>query len=213
MTQRRSVALQQRVRDRARAVATETYQDEILGAAERVFAERGFAATKISDIARAAGLATGTLYNYFDSKDQILGRLMLRRGDELLASMLAVGTAGEPLARLEAVVTAVLEHMDTHRATFRIFEEMSAGSECDIRRVGGEEMERQHGRYREVVAAIVRDGVAKGALRKLAIDDHVELLTGIMKGFIRSWMSAKTRGNAAQRAATIIDLFLHGVAR
>ncbi len=200
MTQRRSVALQQRVRDRARAVATETYQDEILGAAERVFAERGFAATKISDIARAAGLATGTLYNYFDSKDQILGRLMLRRGDELLA-------------RLEAVVTAVLEHMDTHRATFRIFEEMSAGSECDIRRVGGEEMERQHGRYREVVAAIVRDGVAKGALRKLAIDDHVELLTGIMKGFIRSWMSAKTRGNAAQRAATIIDLFLHGVAR
>jgi AcrR family transcriptional regulator len=210
---RRTTALPQRVRDRARALAAETYQDEILRAAERVFAERGFMATKISDIARAAGLATGTLYNYFDSKDEILRSLMVRRGEEFLAGMVAVvgSSAADPTARLTALVTATLEYLERHRSTFQIFEELGASSDWEVQRICGEDMSRLHDGYHDLLAGIVRDGVAKGLLRKLPIDDHVAFLTGTLHGFMRAWMAAPSK--PGQRAAMIVDLFLNGAAR
>lgn len=51
-------------------------REEILEAASRVFAEKGFARTKISDIAAAAGLSHGLVYHYFDGKDAIFGAIV-----------------------------------------------------------------------------------------------------------------------------------------
>lgn len=45
---------------------------ELAGAAARVFGERGVAGTAVSDIVKAAGVAQGTFYPYFDSKDDVL---------------------------------------------------------------------------------------------------------------------------------------------
>src|SRR6188472_2610773 len=56
---------------------------EILRAASRVFAKKGFAAAKISDIAREAGLSHGLVYHYFENKDAIFGAIL----EEKLARM------------------------------------------------------------------------------------------------------------------------------
>ena len=56
---------------RKRQIVTEFRQAEILTAATHVFGSKGFEATRMEDIAVAAGLAKGTLYLYFDSKDAI----------------------------------------------------------------------------------------------------------------------------------------------
>jgi AcrR family transcriptional regulator len=60
---------------RKRVVKPERRRDEILAAALRLFNERGFAETTVGDIARAAGAATGTVYLYFPSKDDVLAGL------------------------------------------------------------------------------------------------------------------------------------------
>jgi TetR/AcrR family fatty acid metabolism transcriptional regulator len=52
-----------------RANARDAFRAGLCEAAERVFARAGFQATKMTDIARAGGVAVGTLYNYFDSKE------------------------------------------------------------------------------------------------------------------------------------------------
>ena len=64
----------------------------ILAAARRLFDRKGFAATSMEDVARRAGLAVGTLYNYFPSKDQLLfaisrsdTELLLKIGERILA--------------------------------------------------------------------------------------------------------------------------------
>ena len=51
-------------------------REEILAAAARVFAEKGLANTKISDIASAAGLSHGLVYHYFESKDAVFGAIV-----------------------------------------------------------------------------------------------------------------------------------------
>src|SRR5256885_15696648 len=61
----------------------------ILDAAIRVFAERGFHSATVAEIARAAGVADGTIYLYFKGKDDLLLRLFDEKMNELLAEVKA----------------------------------------------------------------------------------------------------------------------------
>ena len=60
-------------------------RQELMDAAVRVFAEKGIARTTVSDITEAAGVAKGTFYLYFTSKEQLLGALKERFVDEIMA--------------------------------------------------------------------------------------------------------------------------------
>ena len=53
----------------ARGQAT---RDKLVAAARDVFAERGFAGTRMGDLADAAGVSHGTVYTYFDTKEDVL---------------------------------------------------------------------------------------------------------------------------------------------
>jgi AcrR family transcriptional regulator len=65
-------------KDPIRQQLVEARRDQILGAATEVFAEKGFHQSTTKDIASRAGIAEGTIYNYFDSKDDLLIGMMAR---------------------------------------------------------------------------------------------------------------------------------------
>jgi TetR/AcrR family fatty acid metabolism transcriptional regulator len=62
-------------------------RERILRAAVKVFAKNGFHATRVSEVAKAAGVADGTIYLYFKSKDELLVSLFEDRVERLLAFM------------------------------------------------------------------------------------------------------------------------------
>src|SRR5579884_4025689 len=62
-------------------------RERILNAAVRVFAKKGFHAARVSEVAKAAGVADGTIYLYFKSKDELLVSLFEDRVERLLAYM------------------------------------------------------------------------------------------------------------------------------
>ncbi|HEY4245141.1 MAG TPA: helix-turn-helix domain-containing protein, partial [Kofleriaceae bacterium] len=70
-------------------------RERILAAAERVFAKNGFFAARVSEIAKDAGVADGTIYLYFKSKDDLLISLFENRMKQVIA-MLERVTAGKP---------------------------------------------------------------------------------------------------------------------
>src|SRR5262245_46891880 len=72
MTGKPGPARAPRAKEAAREEARGAYREAILAAAERVFSKSGFYATRMADIAKEAGVAVGTLYNYFDSREVIL---------------------------------------------------------------------------------------------------------------------------------------------
>src|SRR5688500_20334525 len=85
-------------------------RERILDAAERVFARVGFFAARVSDIAREAGVADGTIYLYFKSKDDLLISLFesrIIRVNEQLAA--AVAAAERPRDQLIAFVRTYLQ--------------------------------------------------------------------------------------------------------
>ncbi len=140
---------------------------ELVEAATRLFVERGFAATKLDDVARAAGVSKGLTYNYFRGKDALFKAVIgaailgpLGDGEQIVASFDGPS---------KALLRIVLEQ-------FRVFEEGPAGgvlklvvSEAgnfpDVARYFMDEVDR---RGRDLFAAILRRGVERGEFRAIA---------------------------------------------
>lgn len=188
------------------------YRDGIVAAAERVFERSGFTDVTMSDVAREAGLSVGTLYNYFDSKEQIFRTLLEWRGEQFLSHLEEVrGTTSRD--RLAGLVTAVLTYVEQHRSTFAIFVELGGMAEWSIRHVGGRPAERLYDRYLRLITDAVRDAIREKVLRDdVDVKDHVACLTGVINGVVRMGLVDGARGLAG-RGPMIIDLCLRGLGR
>src|SRR5437868_5830733 len=95
---------------------TDDKRQRILDAAIRVFARKGYFASRVSDVAKAAGIADGTIYLYFRNKDDVLVCLF----DEIMSEHVAAGRrevakiAGAP-AKLEAIAAHHLRLLGGNR--------------------------------------------------------------------------------------------------
>jgi TetR/AcrR family fatty acid metabolism transcriptional regulator len=84
-------------------------RDRILSAAERIFARHGFFAAKVSDVAREAGVADGTIYLYFKSKDDLLISLFERRMQEVNDRLRAAIAGKPPADQLRSFIRTYLQ--------------------------------------------------------------------------------------------------------
>src|SRR4051794_29006771 len=83
-------------------------RERILSAAERIFARHGFFAAKVSDVAKEAGVADGTIYLYFKSKDDLLISYFERRMQQLNGTLAAETAAVPPREQLHTFIRTYL---------------------------------------------------------------------------------------------------------
>ena len=157
-------------------------KDQFLDAAMRVFAQKGYHASSVNDVAEAAGLAKGTLYIYFDSKEAmttaIVDRHFMALDDEIARS--------EPCDTLDAFLQDLRRAMDIHeeQASFhRVFFEVfgpSFGSDAFTDHVAGF-FDRLGAHYAKQVAHLQRLG-------EIAEHHHApsigRVLAGMMDGVV-----------------------------
>jgi AcrR family transcriptional regulator len=93
----------------------------VLGAA-RVFAERGYDQTSVPELAEALGLAAGSLYHYFPSKEHLLRAICDQLMDPLLEQAEAL-PAEQPAEHLRALVRLWVEHVVAHRDHMLVFQQ------------------------------------------------------------------------------------------
>lgn len=99
-------------------------QQEVVVGAARLFAERGYDQTSVPELASALGLATGSLYHYFGSKEQLLIEICDQLMDPLLEQARAlVAQEAEPEARLRALVGLWVAHVIAHRDHMLVFQQ------------------------------------------------------------------------------------------
>lgn len=91
-------------------------------AAARLFAQRGYTATTVEEIVAEAGVSKPMLYRHFESKQELLMKLLEHRRDELAAAPLDsfIKGEGEPEQRLPAMIEAWFAHVERHPHTSRI---------------------------------------------------------------------------------------------
>jgi AcrR family transcriptional regulator len=160
----------------------------------------------MTEIGREAGMAAGTIYNYFDGKEGLFRSLVELRGEEMTGRMAAiVDGPGDAIERLRAFLDAHLAYVEQHRAMYGIMVER-AGNARDC--PGAEQL---CARYEAMIGRLLADGVAAGLLRRdVDLEDHAIALGGLMQGAARLWYEAG-RGPLAARAPKLLDLFLNGL--
>ena len=101
----------------------EAVRAQILDAAEELIAARGLHGAALAQIARKAGVAVGTLYNYFADRDAMIRALFESRRAALRPKLLGVIGMGQDLkfeARLQQFVHGILEVFDEHRRFLKV---------------------------------------------------------------------------------------------
>ncbi|WP_181233799.1 TetR/AcrR family transcriptional regulator [Enhygromyxa salina] len=192
------------MREESRAV----YREAIVEAAMRIFGRTGFHETKIADIATEAGVATGTLYNYFSSKEEIFESI-LDDGRACLAAALAEKASVEdPLARMREVVKVMFEFLEEHGMLFTMYMQLGANP-MDLKRAndaGDEE-------FRQQLLGLLAGSIAEAGER-MRPDFSAETLAwvfgGLIHGAITEWIVGGCQPGLRTRTDTIMELFLNG---
>jgi AcrR family transcriptional regulator len=159
-------------------------REEIIDSAARVFATKGYHAAGISDIAADLGIAHGTLYRYFNSKQEIAERL-LDRVLQLLAQTLLQEdpTASETLAgfreQMVRIINGVFDLYERNPDHMRFFQHQSMTIDAD--RIGD-----ALDSFTEFIERFVTNGVQKGFFRDdLDVEVMSQSFVGVMFDILR----------------------------
>ena len=106
-----------------RRIPSAERRERIEAAATKLFAERGYSATTVEDIVRAAGVTKPILYRHFESKQELAIALLERTRDELIGAPLAKFSVGaqDPRALRELMLDAWLGYVEAHPQATRFF--------------------------------------------------------------------------------------------
>jgi AcrR family transcriptional regulator len=158
-------------------------RENLLAAGRRVFEERGYANTRMSDIAKAAGVSHGTVYTWFDDKESLLRALV----DDIVTEVFAALAIGDDVPEPEQrKLEANRRYLAAYRRHGRMLEVVEEAAATDARyRDALAGVRRDHvGRVTRDIARLQRDGIAEPD-----VDPAVAAgaLCAMVEGFGRHW--------------------------
>jgi AcrR family transcriptional regulator len=158
---------------------------EIAEAALGVFADKGFTEASISEVAKAAGIGKGTVYEYFDSKDELIFAALVTWAESLARQIPPEDEiTASPEERLRGFAHRSVEVFLEDPRTMRIFVgllQFLVSDETFFQRFPV--VEKMSRRYREAIGAILLDGVAQGHFRKEMLDDAEQIAINLLACF------------------------------
>jgi TetR/AcrR family fatty acid metabolism transcriptional regulator len=185
-------------------------RDLILRAAIDTFAARGFFQAQVADVARAAGVAAGTVYLYFRSKDDLLISIFERTMREAIAEgRAALEGVADPRERLARVARLHLERLGRDRDLAVVFQVELRQSTKFMERFSSTFLRDYIGMIRQAVV----DGQKAGLFRQDINPTTVaKMFFGALDEMATNWILSRRRYALAADADAVIDLFINGVA-
>ena len=187
---------------------------QILDAATAVFARSGYHGSRVSDIAREAGIAYGLVYHYFENKEEILRSVFEERFQSFLEVVVAIASRPTPAEdRLLSVAALILGGYRRQPDWVKVFTlEIQRTS-----RFAEPEQLRAVGRLFRLVARILRDGQERGELRRdldpdLACYAFIGGLEIIVTSLVLDLLRVEGDADAyyLKVAQTVVETFLRG---
>ncbi len=198
--------------ERKRSASGDDKRERILRAAVKVFAKKGFYASRVAEIAKAAGVADGTIYLYFKNKDDVLESLFEDRIGRLLSvlnsELLKVPTARERLAKMVELQLGLLEGQRDLAEVITVNLRQST------------KLLRQYGSkgflsYLELMTKVVSDGQASGEFREdVSARVVARALFGALDGLALTWALGDARVGGLEKAAVqLAAVLIDGLAK
>jgi len=184
-------------------------REAILRAAIRVFAHNGYFNSKVADIASEAGVADGTVYLYFKSKEEILHSIFDRSVDEAVAeARKQLATISDARGKLRQIAFLHLERLGADRDLAVVFQVELRGSTKFMEEFSAAGFAEYLALIRSTFEEGQRTGVFRADLNAKVV---AKILFGALDEMATNWILSKRRYKLAPMADQVLDIFLNGV--
>src|SRR2546426_10498394 len=182
----------------------------ILRAAIRVFAHNGYFNSKVADIAREAGVADGTVYLYFKSKEEILHSVFDRSMEDAIADgRKRLEGVNDPREKLRRIAQLHLERLGADRDLAVVFQVELRGSTKFMEEFSAAGF----AEYLSLIRSTFEEGQRAGVFRSdLSAKVVAKMLFGALDEMATNWILSKRRYKLAPMADQVLDILLNGVA-
>jgi len=174
-----------------------------------VFAEQGFYAATISQIARKAGVADGTIYLYFKNKEDILISFFQLRARQAFSGF------REEVQKADNAVDKLRFLIRRHLAEFQLNRDMAVVYQDETHRssrIAEQQIKEMSKMYLDLVSEIVEQGQQEGTMRRdLYVGLVKRFILGAVDEVINTWIHSQGKYDLVSMADPLVDLFIRGI--
>ena len=185
---------------------------DILDAAEKVFSREGFFAAQMSEIAREAEFAVGTLYSFFKSKEEIYQRIVEDKVREFIRQYEEAAEAvDDPRLQIERLIDKKVEYFLRNKSFFRIYVSEFRGMGYSFQRELRAGIAALYDEYLSWLAGIFRKGIQQAVFTDLDPDALATAFEGVSNSALVRWLRSGKDGLSEHMAFEIKEIFFRGV--
>lgn len=186
----------------------EAKMQAILQAAQEVFAEHGYHGTSIKEVARKAGVATGTIYLYLRNKEALFTALVDEVYDTVLSKIAAKRKgAGDIQGKLQASMEAAIETLGKHQELAKVVLIQTGASNPAV----GEQLADLLGRLVELVETDIREAVEAGQIPPQDSRIAATAFVGTFYHVVLSWLRDGYPATLEEAAGPLVEYNLRGL--
>jgi AcrR family transcriptional regulator len=187
----------------------ESRREEILAAAIRSFAARGFSGTSTREIAREAGAKQPLIFYHFGSKADLYLAAVFYQLDRLRCGLdEALLGATDDVDRLDRFVRTYYDHFTVHEPGLGVcLRELSGLPDSLPEKIAAAHRDAATATLEE----IIRTGTANGTFRPLDPESSMFAIIGILQGFLRLRRSTRHRIGSVQPVQQVLDVYVKGL--
>jgi len=195
-----------------RKLRQKNHAAQILEAGEKLFAKKGFYPTTMEEVARAAGLAKGTIYLHFNDKRDLFFSIIEKKLDILLEKIEKEMRKDEfPSQRIKLAIGIHLKFLEENRDFFKIMQALPESLKQEMeRKLKGRVIEKQS-RYVEILDQLIRKGIRNQEIKSLDSRKLAVILVGMMHSLTIYWISRKEKGSLSQDDSLVWQVFWEGI--
>jgi TetR/AcrR family fatty acid metabolism transcriptional regulator len=174
-----------------------------------VFAEQGFFQSTVSQIAREAQVADGTIYLYFKNKDDILVQFFSFKTTQVFERFRkSVDEADSAVEKLRNLIRSHLEAFQRDRSMAVVYQTETH----QTNRPAEPQIKAMSKMYMDIISEIVEQGQQEGSIRKdLYLGLVRRFIIGAVDEVINSWLHAESEYDLVSMADPLVDLFIRGI--
>lgn len=185
--------------------------DEILKAAEVLFAEKGFYLTTLEEIARTADLAKGTIYLHFQNKRDLFISVIEKKLDILLEKIRrGIQEESLPSNKIKKAIETHLKFLEQNRNFFKILQGLSGEYKREMEKELTERVIQKNARYLGILQQLIQQAIERKEVKPLNARKLAVILVGMVHSLTINWITREERGSLSEDRRLVWEIFWNG---
>jgi AcrR family transcriptional regulator len=189
-----------------------TRRAEILEKAEKIFALKSFHDVTMAEIASASGFSTGSLYQFFEGKENLYTTMVSEKFDLMFAEVRKSTEAAEGIInKIETLINTHLQFVEKNTDFLLLFIQGEKIALSDVMTSLRQKLTDSYHNHITFIENLLKSAIESGLLRDLPSRDMAEALFYLIRASSVRWVLMPTKESPCSKRGFIMDIFLHGV--